>query len=133
MIEKSYENVNFQVKHKNMTPPRKFKWAKSPERGLFAELLSRAPFLQVNRGEFGNVVQPHDSLTVNPSLLKATSHFFLISLFLGNLQNKNRRFKKVTTKTFLKEGRAYFLPSSSFKFLKRFRFNKTPILTHICW
>jgi len=73
---------------------------KALKEDCFAELLSRAPFLQVKRGEFGNVVLPYYSLAVNPSLLKATSHIFLISLSLGDLQNKNGIFDKVNTKTF---------------------------------
>ena len=73
---------------------------KALKEDCFAELLSHAPFLQVNRGEFGNVVQPSDSQAVNPSLLKATSYFFFISLSLGNLQIKNGRFDKVNRKTF---------------------------------
>ena len=66
-MEESYENVKFQVKHKNMTPPRPKPYLhkvahgslnelKALKEDCFAELLSRAPFLQVNRGEFGNVV-----------------------------------------------------------------------------
>lgn len=55
-----------------------------------------------------------ESLAVNPSLLKAISHFFLTSLTLGNLQNENWRFGRVYTKTFYKGGQAYFLPSSSY-------------------
>jgi len=68
-MEKCYENVNFQVKHKNMTPPypkpylHKFAHEslnelKALKEDCFAELLSRATFLQVNRGEFGKGVQP---------------------------------------------------------------------------
>lgn len=65
-----------------------------------------------------------ESLAAKPFLLKATSHFFLISLSLGNLQNEN---ESVYTKTFCesKSKNIFLFSSSSFKFHRTFRQQNT--------